>query len=408
MSKAKKDKNRRLFSVVAGVLAAFIAFCLAAGAASFITEAAGGFSVGAGSLSIAVGGSSGFYVSASNAVGFFSVSTTGPVSAYISNDGFVDNSSAWVNVSGLSEGEGSVTVYAYQGASYDDEDLTGWSRTIYVSVYTPAPSSGGENSGGSDYTYETVYVPEPVKVEIDGKTYSLTENIEGFWAPEGFVFDTTVYTNEAGDELDIEYMTWPDSNEKFFVLKDEESGDSAYYELAEGDDLSFKRVAAIVYADTGFWVKDLPEELTLPEGYKKTEIEISGTMKQALALDPDAFAEYLKNDPNAAFYPKTAEEVYVLYGFAFGEYKFYRYDTRTGTIQPQEGFLNMAKDETDQSEPEIETETTEAQHDDAAVEEPESVGKFREFTQKPWAPIVVAVAAAAIGSVVTTLINKKK
>ena len=103
--------------------------------------AAGGISVSTGSLSMNVGGSASFTVTANNAAGRVDISSSNSGVARISTgSAFLDNNSASVTVTGVAAGTATITVKATDVTTYDDENISGAVRTISVSVNAPAPA----------------------------------------------------------------------------------------------------------------------------------------------------------------------------------------------------------------------------------------------------------------------------
>jgi cobalamin biosynthesis Mg chelatase CobN len=103
--------------------------------------AVGGINVSVGSLSITTGMSVSFAVSASNAAGRVDISSSNSGVARVSTGStFLDNSSATITVTGVSAGSATITVRATDVTTYDDENISGATRTISVSVSDSAPA----------------------------------------------------------------------------------------------------------------------------------------------------------------------------------------------------------------------------------------------------------------------------
>ena len=103
--------------------------------------AAGGIGVSTGSLSMTTGGSASFTVSASNAAGRVDISSSNSGVARVSiGSVFLDNSSSTVTVTGVAAGTATITIRATDMTTYDDENITGATRTVSVTVNAPAPA----------------------------------------------------------------------------------------------------------------------------------------------------------------------------------------------------------------------------------------------------------------------------
>ena len=132
--------------------------------------AAGGMAVSTGSMSLKPGDNASFTVSASNAAGAFSVSSSNSnvATASVSGENFLDNSSATINVSAKSAGTAVITIRATDMATYDEEDISGQTRTVTITVAAPATTTTTkQSSGGSGNTTTTKAAEKTTK---DGET----------------------------------------------------------------------------------------------------------------------------------------------------------------------------------------------------------------------------------------------
>lgn len=143
----KKTIKRIIYSISTLVVAMLLVFvCL-----PIENLAAGGIYPSSNYLSIPVGGVGTFSVVGDNAAGYFSCSTSGPISATVNGETFVDMNSVTVTVNAHSPGEGVVYINIIDAATYDDEVLKG-SYSVYVSVYQPQEDPGA-GTGGEDYDF---------------------------------------------------------------------------------------------------------------------------------------------------------------------------------------------------------------------------------------------------------------
>ncbi len=148
--------------------------------------AAGGVSVSPSSISMNVGESKTFTVTATNAAGRVDVSSNSGNVSVSPSTSWVENGSVTFTVTGNSQGSGVVTVTVVDVATFDGEDLSGQTRAVNVTVNKPAApdptptpdptpkpdpkppvspkTSGDEKSGNNDlksitaegYTFEKV------------------------------------------------------------------------------------------------------------------------------------------------------------------------------------------------------------------------------------------------------------
>ena len=107
-------------------------------------KAAGPVSVSTNSLSVTVGATTSFTITANNAAGRVDISSVNEGVATVStSSAFLDNSSTTVTVTGISSGSTTIKVYNADITTYDDKDASGAVSTISVSVNaasTPAPT----------------------------------------------------------------------------------------------------------------------------------------------------------------------------------------------------------------------------------------------------------------------------
>lgn len=102
------------------------------------TNAAGSISVSTSSLSITKGSSKNFTITANNAAGKVNITSSNPsVAAVSTSTEFLDNSSITVRVTGANVGKATITIYSEDVTTYDDENISGRSHVISVSVNEP-------------------------------------------------------------------------------------------------------------------------------------------------------------------------------------------------------------------------------------------------------------------------------
>ncbi len=160
------------------VLSVLIAVALLLCVFSINAFAAGGMAVSTGSLSLKPGDNASFTVSASNAAGSFSVSSSDSsvATASINGENFLDNNSATISVSAKSAGTAVITIRATDMATYDEEDISGQTRTVTITVAAPATttttkqSSGGNTTTTAKADEKTTKAPEKAGPELSDIT----------------------------------------------------------------------------------------------------------------------------------------------------------------------------------------------------------------------------------------------
>ena len=117
-----------------------------------VVFAAGGVSVSTGNLSITEGESASFTITANNAAGRVDIASSNPGVAAVSvGSQFLDRNSCTVTVTAGAVGSAAITVQLTDVYTFDEEDLSGRSYTVQVTVNPrsapPTPGNNG-NSGG--------------------------------------------------------------------------------------------------------------------------------------------------------------------------------------------------------------------------------------------------------------------
>ncbi len=105
--------------------------------------ASGSIKPSASSLKITTGKTGMFNITASNAAGRVDISSKDPSIAKVTTQAsiFLDESKTTVSVKGIKAGTTTLTVKIVDGATYDEEDLTGKSYTITVTVSDPTTTT---------------------------------------------------------------------------------------------------------------------------------------------------------------------------------------------------------------------------------------------------------------------------
>lgn len=135
-----------------------------------IVLAAGNISVNTSNLNITKGGSSSFVISASNAAGKVNISSSNSAVATVSVSSiFLDMESTTVRVSAKSVGSAVIKVYVEDGTTYDDENISGRTYNINVTVKEPVVYS-------SNNTLKDISVDGYQLIKIDNNNYELIVN----------------------------------------------------------------------------------------------------------------------------------------------------------------------------------------------------------------------------------------
>lgn len=267
--------------------------------------ASGSYYISTSSLSVTQGSSTTFTLGATNAVGAFTISTDGGVTASCSGEQWLDNSSVTITVTGNTVGTGHVYISIYDGADYDGNDLSGKSYTVTVTVKsasggtvsetttvaateatTTAASSSDDDDDDDDDgddEEETTGVSEAelLTVEADGVSMTVLKDVSGIDIPEGFEIVETVYNT-----VTVQTMVYEDIT--LYVLEDED-GNAEYYTLSDSGEFEVLKYTLIDGVICIFL--DMPDNLEIPNGYILVETEIFGCTVEALTADSQESTE---------------------------------------------------------------------------------------------------------------------
>lgn len=129
------------------ILTILVSFCLI----PLNVFAAGNIFVSKSNLNITKGNSSSFNITASNAAGRINISSSNSNVASVSSSSmFLDMQSGTVAVKANNVGSATITVYAADVTTYDDEDLTGKTYTINVTVTESSNNNTINNNNNSN------------------------------------------------------------------------------------------------------------------------------------------------------------------------------------------------------------------------------------------------------------------
>lgn len=175
---------------------------------------AGSFSISSSASSVSVGSSVTIYVSASDAVGRFSVSSSDS-SVVAFNDStssvWLDNSSSSFKFVAKRAGRAVITVTPSDCAGYDEKEITS-SKSITINVISGGSTNGGTTNNGSS-TKKTV-VTETLKSSIN---YLSSLGVEGFNLSPAFDKEVTEYDVELPNGTNSINITGEKENSSSYV-----------------------------------------------------------------------------------------------------------------------------------------------------------------------------------------------
>lgn len=149
--------------------------------------------------------------------------------------------------------------------------------------------------------------------EIDGKSYTVMSDLTGITIPKGFNLASAVYNGnnvasikDENDEYEIYYMKSADSEEPtLFTFNSDDNKFVPLKYMYVGDSLC-------IFAEP---------EVGTPDGYYTTTASINGFTVKCFAM-----AE------------QTMSDFYIVRCYRDGSYKYYRYDSKEGTLQREPDF----------------------------------------------------------------------
>ena len=181
-------------------------------------------------------------------------------------------------------------------------------------AYTITITRLAENVAESTDSSASESTPEDYNAaEIDGKSYTVMSDLTGITIPKGFNTSSAVYNGnnvasikDENGEYEIYYMKSADSKEPtLFTFNSDDNKFVPLKYMYVGDSLC-------IFAE--------PESGT-PEGYYTTTASINGFTVKCFAM-----AE------------QTMSDFYIVRCYRDGSYKYYRYDSKEGTLQREPDF----------------------------------------------------------------------
>lgn len=181
-------------------------------------------------------------------------------------------------------------------------------------AYTITITRLAENAAESTDSSASESTPENSNAaEIDGKSYTVMSDLTGITIPKGFNTSSAVYNGnnvasikDENGEYEIYYMKSADSEEPtLFTFNSDDNKFVLLKYMYVGDSLC-------IFAE--------PESGT-PDGYYTTTASINGFTVKCFAM-----AE------------QTMSDFYIVRCYRDGSYKYYRYDSKEGTLQREPDF----------------------------------------------------------------------
>ena len=228
---------------------------------------------------------------------------------------FLDNDFKEVSIYGASEGYGEVYITFNDFATYDEDDLSGTTITVYVNVYAPDGGytgdygkSGDDWNAGYDYD-DAAQGADKLNLWLLDEPYSVLTDLSDVEIPKGFtVADGTfegekVKTVNYGSEIVI-YALWNHWN-----------GD-VIFRTYDPQTQEFGEPASFTQGGHTYYLLKLPAGTEITEGYRKKELTLNGNKVEALVSDTKGY-----------------EDFYYIYAMTDGEGSMYSFDQKEGSLQ---------------------------------------------------------------------------
>ncbi len=307
MIKSLKQKKR--------IIGIMLAACLASVIFATPTFAAGSAYVSQTYVDVAEGGHVTVMLTADNAAGSYSVSSSGSASA--NGGGWLENESVSLDIYGASVGSGSVTIYLNDFATFDEEVISD-PITITVNVYEPeggyTPDKGGDDGGEQQQPAEeetTTADPnaDKLKVTVNGAEYTVLKDLANIELPKGFTEADGTYNGEK-----VKVLTFG-KELTLYVLKKNDDG-SIIFRTYNEKDKKFEAPKTLVQNKITYYLLDIPADEKAPEGYTAKDLQIGDYTIKGYVADA-----------------KNYEDFYYIRALTDGNAGYYSYDTKQGSIQ---------------------------------------------------------------------------
>lgn len=172
--------------------------------------------------------------------------------------------------------------------------------------------SSSEGSESDETTSSETDTPneDPLSTNIDGAPFTVIEDIAEIKLFNGFSAQKVEFN---GVQVDV--AVDESKNYTIYYLTADEGGEPAPYTYDEELD-TFTKLQYLNQADNTYIFSDFPEDMTVGDGYYKTNATINGFSVDCYASNNSSLSDF-----------------YYIYCFADGRYGMYRYDNRENVMQ---------------------------------------------------------------------------
>lgn len=159
-------------------------------------------------------------------------------------------------------------------------------------------------------TSSTTAAPSALEVVMDGMSYAVLKDISGLELPVGFNITKRLYNNE-----EVSVAIDEKGNYELFYLKRVDGEETAPYTYDETRN-AFTKVHIITQGSNSYIVAEIPDDLSIPEGYTAKTVKIQDM----------SIGAYISDD-------EVLKDMYYIYCYFGGNYSMYRYDSAENVLQ---------------------------------------------------------------------------
>lgn len=159
-------------------------------------------------------------------------------------------------------------------------------------------------------TSSTTAVPSALEVVMDGMSYAVLKDISALELPVGFNITKRLYNNE-----EVSVAIDEKGNFELFYLKSADGEEIAPYTYDETQN-AFTKVHIITQGSNSYIVAEIPDDLSIPEGYTAKTVKIQDM----------SIGAYISGD-------EVLKDMYYIYCYFGGNYSMYRYDSVENVLQ---------------------------------------------------------------------------
>lgn len=198
--------------------------------------------------------------------------------------------------------------------------------TVTIKRNETATSSETDTSSDDTTSEELPTVPTaPLQTVVDGVEFSVLADISSVQLFNGF------------EPVEVDY-----NGAKVFAAQDTEKNYTIYYlKSSQGEEIIpytydeeqgvFNKLQYTVQDEKSYIFADIPANLTVPEDYYNTNVEISSFSVKGLADNRIGMSDF-----------------YYVYCYSDGVYNFYRYDSKDNVLQRYPELTNLATEKDDE------------------------------------------------------------